>query len=68
MERYQLSPLQYHIPQNRRVRVGMGDNCVGPVLWAVDRGITSGTGNGRFSPGGTCTRGQIVTFLYRYFA
>lgn len=38
------------------------------VAWAVEQGITSGTGNGRFSPNSTCTRGQIVTFLYRAFA
>ena len=35
------------------------------VLWAVENGITEGTGNGRFSPDSTCTRGQSVTFLYR---
>ena len=35
------------------------------VQWAVEHGITSGTGVGRFSPGDDCTRGQIVTFLYR---
>ena len=35
------------------------------VLWAVENGITGGMGNGRFSPDGTCTRGQSVTFLYR---
>lgn len=35
------------------------------VLWAVENGITSGTGGGKFSPGANCTRGQIVTFLYR---
>lgn len=35
------------------------------VAWAVENGITSGTGNGQFSPAATCTRGQIVTFLYR---
>lgn len=38
------------------------------VAWAVSRGITSGTGNNTFSPNATCTRGQIVTFLYRNFA
>ena len=38
------------------------------VAWAVGQGITSGTGNGQFSPASTCTRGQIVTFLYRAFA
>jgi len=35
------------------------------VAWAVENGITSGTGNNIFSPDTTCTRGQIVTFLYR---
>ena len=35
------------------------------VLWAVGRGITSGTSATKFSPGRSCTRGQIVTFLYR---
>ena len=38
------------------------------VAWAVEQDITSGTGNGQFSPNSTCTRGQIVTFLYRAFA
>ena len=35
------------------------------VLWAVENGITSGTGAGTFSPGATVTRGQTVTFLHR---
>lgn len=35
------------------------------VNWAVANGVTSGTGSGKFSPGKTCTRGDIVTFLYR---
>ena len=35
------------------------------VLWAVEKGITNGTGATTFSPDKTCTRGQIVTFLYR---
>lgn len=35
------------------------------VAWAVENGITTGTGNGRFSPDATCTRAQSVTFLYR---
>ena len=38
------------------------------VLWAVGEGITNGMGNNRFAPNDTCTRGQIVTFLYRAFA
>lgn len=35
------------------------------VAWAVQNGITTGTGNGKFSPNADCTRGQIVTLLYR---
>ena len=35
------------------------------VNWAVENGITSGVGNNRFAPNDTCTRGQVVTFLYR---
>ena len=35
------------------------------VAWAAGNGITSGTGSGKFSPGADCTRGQIVTLLYR---
>lgn len=38
------------------------------VAWAVEKGVTDGTGNNQFSPAQTCTRGQIVTFLYRAFA
>jgi len=37
------------------------------VLWAVDKGITTGKSGGeRFDPLGLCTRGMSVTFLYRY--
>ena len=36
------------------------------VLWAVEQGITSGTSKTAFSPNSTCTRGQIVTFLWRF--
>ena len=38
------------------------------VTWAVDHKITNGTGNNQFSPNSNCTRGQIVTFLYRDMA
>lgn len=36
------------------------------IIWATEQGITTGTGNGKFSPDATCTRAQIVTFLYRF--
>ena len=35
------------------------------VKWAQEKGITSGIGNGLFGPNQPCTRGQIVTFLWR---
>ena len=37
------------------------------VAWAVENGITAGVGGGRFDPNATCTRAQIVTFLYRNY-
>ena len=39
------------------------------VAWAVDQGITAGTGGNTFSPDQGCTRAQTVTYLYaRYGA
>lgn len=38
------------------------------VQWAYDNGITSGTNATAFSPNASCTRAQMVTFLYRCFA
>ena len=35
------------------------------VMWAVARGITTGTDKEHFSPGGSCTRAQVVTFIWR---
>ena len=35
------------------------------VRWALSEGITTGTGDGKFSPDATCTRAQSVTFLFR---
>ena len=35
------------------------------VAWAVENGVTTGTGDGKFSPDAPCTRGQAVTFLWR---
>ena len=37
------------------------------VQWAVENGITEGIGEGKYSPDAVCTRGQMVTFLYRYY-
>lgn len=42
-----------------------GANYAQAVAWAVEKGITSGTGATTFSPSEICTRAQIMTFLYR---
>lgn len=41
------------------------DYCYDAVLWAVQTGVAKGTSASTFSPDAPCTRGQIVTFLYR---
>ena len=38
------------------------------VNWALEKGVTKGTTDTTFAPGNTCTRAQIVTFLWRAFA
>jgi len=45
--------------------VPTGEYYSDPVTWAVGRGVTNGTSATSFSPDDTCTRGQIVTFLWR---
>lgn len=39
--------------------------CADAVKWAVENGVTNGTTAAAFSPNAACTRGQIVTFLWR---
>ena len=45
--------------------VAVDSYCYDAVLWAVEEGITNGTTATTFSPNAACTRGQIVTFLWR---
>lgn len=45
-----------------------GDYFSDAVVWAAQEGITNGTTATTFSPYSDCTRGQMVTFLYRYLA
>lgn len=47
--------------------VSTNDVSASAVAWAVDTGITAGTTATTFGPNQTCTRGHIVTFLYRFF-
>ncbi|MBR2047542.1 MAG: S-layer homology domain-containing protein [Oscillospiraceae bacterium] len=51
--------------ENTFTDVAESDYFYAPVLWAVENGVTQGVGNGLFGPVRTCTRGQIVTFLFR---
>ena len=48
--------------------VSYGSFCYHAALWAVTHGVTNGTTATTFSPNAPCTRGQIVTFLYRCLA
>ena len=45
--------------------VAAGSYCADAVAWAVESGVTKGTTATTFSPDASCTRGQIVTFLFR---
>ena len=52
-------------PTNPFTDVAKGEYYYEPVLWAVEKGITTGTSATTFSPDDTCTRCQVVTFLWR---
>ena len=47
--------------------VAAGSYYAQAVAWAIENGITTGVGGGRFDPTATCTRAQIATFLYRSY-
>mgnify|MGYP002586858094 FL=1 len=53
------------LAENPFVDVKSTDYCYDAVLWAVQTGVAKGTSASTFSPDAACTRGQIVTFLYR---
>ena len=52
-------------PQADFTDVAAGSYCYDAVQWAVANGITKGTDATHFSPNAGCTRGQVVTFLWR---
>ena len=56
-------------PQKQAAFSDMTNNAVfnNAISWAVEQGITGGTGNNKFSPNKPCTREQIVTFLYKAY-
>ena len=53
--------------RNPFVDVKPTDYYYNAVLWAVEKGITSGADANHFEPNGVCNRSQVVTFLYRAF-
>ena len=52
-------------PENPFTDISKSDYFYDAVLWAVDKGITSGTSANTFRPDASCTRAQMVTFLWR---
>ena len=48
--------------------IGSSGYAADAIAWASEKGITTGSSTTHFSPGRTCTRGQIVTFLYRAYS
>ncbi len=57
-----------HAGSPSAAQAGFADVSSDAVNWALEQGVTSGTSDTTFAPDDTCTRGQIVTFLYRAFA
>ena len=51
--------------ENPFVDVPDDSYCFEPVLWAVEKGITTGTSKNHFAPERTCSRAEVVTFLWR---
>ena len=53
-------------PTTQFADVPANSNYAQAVSWAYTQGVTDGTSASTFTPSATCTRGQIVTFLWRY--
>ena len=54
-----------YVEPSKFIDVRTGEYYCEPIDWAVNKNITSGTSANTFSPDQTCTRGQIITFLWR---
>ena len=52
-------------PENPFTDVPVGEFYYEPVLWAINKGITTGATPTTFNPNGKCQRAQVVTFLWR---
>ena len=51
---------------NKFTDIKQSDYFASPVMWAVNNGITNGTGNRKFSPDNNITREQVAVMLYKY--
>ena len=54
--------------ENPFTDVDSGEFYANAICWAVEKGVTTGVTTTTFEPDSTCTRGQIVAFLYRALA
>lgn len=59
------TPVEPDVPKVKFDDVKEGDYFYDAVSWAVENDITNGMGNNCFEPDGSCTRAQMVTFLWR---
>ena len=64
---YELTPKAAPAVENPFTDITADDYYYDAVLWAAAKDITKGTAETTFSPLAPCTRGQVVTFLYRDF-
>jgi len=62
---YEAYPISPAVNENPFTDVHTWDYYYDSVLWAYKNGITAGTSEGIFEPEASCTRGQVVTFLWR---
>ena len=62
---YRMEGMPYVEPDGHFTDVAADAYYADAVAWAVGAGVTDGTGDSTFSPDADCTRGEVVTFLYR---
>ncbi|MDD3165587.1 MAG: WG repeat-containing protein [Oscillospiraceae bacterium] len=64
-QRYKVDDVAAVAPKHPFTDVKAGSYYEDAVVWALEKGVTSGTTATAFSPAATCTRGQVATFLWR---
>lgn len=61
------APTPHEVIENPFTDVADDAWYVAPVLWAKENNVTGGTSETTFGPGESCTRAQVVTFLYKVY-